>query len=94
MNRSEIDYKNTHFEFPELTRIHGQPTTANLITLQREVRANSSTVYSSLGRGHNGHLGMMCTPAVYANVPNSASYQQPHAPPPLSVPQGATQFQI
>ncbi len=75
MNRSEIDYKNTHFEFPELTRTHGQPTTANLITLQSEVRANASTIHSSLGGGHNGHLGMTCTPAVYANLPNSDPYQ-------------------
>ena len=83
MSKSGIDYKNTHFEFPELTRIHGQPTTACLITLKREVRTNASTVHTVLGGGHTGHLGMTCTPQVYATVPNSAPYQRPNAPPAL-----------
>ena len=92
MSKADIDYKNTHFEFPELTRIHGQPTTADLITLKRQVRANASTVHTTLGGGHNGHLGMTCNPAVYATVPNSAPYERPNAPPPLQVQPGATQF--
>ena len=94
MSKSKIDYKNTHFEFIELTRIHGQPTTADLITLKREVRANASTVHTVLGGGHNAHLGMTCTPQVYATVPNSAPYQQPNEPPDLQVQQRAIQFQI
>ena len=93
-NKSDIDYKNTHFEHPELTRIHGVPTTADLITLQREVRANCSTVHTTLGGGHNGHLGLACHPQTYTNVPNSAPYVRPPAPPPLNVQPGATQFQI
>ena len=94
MSKTDIDYKNTHFEFPKLTRIHGQPTTADLITIKRQVRANSSTVRTTLGGGHNGHLGMTCTPIVYATVPMSAPYQRPNGPPPLQVQPGATQFQI
>ena len=87
-SKSDIDYKNTHFEFPEFTRIHGVPTTSNLITLQREVRANASTVHTTLGGGHHGHLGLACTPAVYSNVPNSQPYVRPVAPP---RPRGATE---
>ena len=93
-SKSDIDYKNTHFEFPELTRIHGVPTTADLITLQREIRANASTVHTTLGGGHHGHLGLACTPAVYSNVPNSQPYIRPVAPPALAVQPNATQFQI
>ena len=94
MSKAEPDYKNTHFEFPELTRIHGQPTTADLITLKRQVRANASTVHTTLGGGHNGHLGLTCSPQVYNNVPNAAPYIRPNAPGALQVPAGATQFQI
>ena len=54
----DINYKNTHFEHPELTRIHGIPTTADLITLQHEVQANLSTVHTTLGGGYLGHLGL------------------------------------
>ena len=94
MNRADPDFKNTHFEFPELTRIHGQPTTADLITLKRQVQANASTVHTTLGGGHNGHLGMTCRPSVYAMVPNSTPYHRPNAPQPLQVQAGATQYQI
>ena len=71
LSKADIDYKNTHFEFPELTRICGQPTTADLITVKGQVPENASTVHTTLGGGHNGHLGMTCTPQVYATVPNS-----------------------
>ena len=93
-NKSNIAYKNTHFEFPELTRIQGVPTTADLITIKRQVRANCSTVHTTLGGNHHGHLGMACTPEVYANVPNSDPYNQPASPQALAVQPGATQFQI
>ena len=94
MSKADIDYKNTYFEFPELTRIHSKPTTDDLITVKRQVRANASTVHTALGGGHNGNLGMTCTPLVYATVPNLAPCQRPNAPPPLQVQPGATQFQI
>ena len=53
MSKSKIDYKSTHFEFPELTWIHGQPTTAYLITIKKQVRDNAITVHTTLGGGHN-----------------------------------------
>ena len=52
MTKSDIDCKTTHFEYPELTRIHGEPTTQNLITLQQEIRANAITAHTTLGGGH------------------------------------------
>ena len=94
VSKSNIDHKNTHFEFPELTRIHGVPTAAYLITIQCQVRDNCSTVHTTLGGDHHSHLCMVCTPEVYANVPNSASYNQPAALQPLAVQPSATQFQI
>ena len=62
MIKTKINYKNKHFEFPKLTIIHGQPKTSELTTLQRQVRANASMVHTTLGGGHNGHLGLACSP--------------------------------
>lgn len=93
-SKSDIDYKNTHFEYPELTRIHGEPTTANLITLQREIRANAITVHTTLGGGHHGHLGLVCSAATYATIPNTQVYVRPIAPGALALEQGLTQYQI
>ena len=56
---TEIDYKNTTFEYPELTRIIGELTTASLLTLIKEVRANASAVHSNLGGGEDRHLGLV-----------------------------------
>ena len=93
-SKSDIDYKNTHFEYPELSRIHGEPTTANLITLQREIRANAITVHTTLGGGHHGHLGLVCPAATYSTIPNTEPYARPNAPGPLTIGQNLTQYQI
>eukprot|EP00957_Ditylum_brightwellii_P148425 11299954-Ditylum_brightwellii.AAC.1 len=45
-----VDYKNTVFEKPELTHIHGEPTMANLLTLRNELRANAQVVSTTLWR--------------------------------------------
>ena len=92
--QSDVDYKTTHFEYPELMQIHGEPTTENLVTLQQEIRANALTVYTTLGGGHHRHLGLVCTPATYATIPNTQVYNRPAAPGPLNVDQGLAQYQI
>ena len=79
-SKSDIDYKTTHFEYPELIQIHGEPSTSNLITLQREIRANAITVHTNLGGGHQGHLGLVCTPVTYATIPNTQLYVRLPAP--------------
>ena len=74
VSKADIDYKSTHFEYLELTRIHGEPTTSDLITLKREINTNTLTVHTTLGRGQHGHLGLVCTAAVYATIPNTQNY--------------------
>ena len=93
-SKSDIGYKNTHFEYPELSRIHGEPTTANVITLQREIRANAITVHTNLGGEHYEHLGLVCTAATYVTIPNTQQYVWPAAPGALNLEVGLTQFQI
>ena len=77
----DIDYKNNQFEYPKLTRIIDEPTTATLIVLLKEVCANASSVHSNLGGGADGHLGLVCTPEVYRElVPNAEEYIRPKNP--------------
>ena len=92
--KSDIDYKNTHFKIPELTRIHSKPTTANLITLQQEIKSNAMTVHTTLGGGHYKHLGLVYNPTVYAAIPNTQPYNKPTAPVALNIQENATQYQI
>ena len=61
-----VDYKNTVFEKPELTHIHGEPTMANLFTLRNELQTNAQAVSTMLGEGKYGHLGLVMTPQDYA----------------------------
>eukprot|EP00957_Ditylum_brightwellii_P150764 11479416-Ditylum_brightwellii.AAC.1 len=56
--KSNIDYKNNYFEYPELTPIHGEPTTTALLNLHSEVRFNTQLVDTMLGGGANGNLGL------------------------------------
>eukprot|EP00957_Ditylum_brightwellii_P212320 15367182-Ditylum_brightwellii.AAC.1 len=55
----KIDYKNNIFKHPELTRIHGEPTTATLFALKNKVKANTQSIFSMLGGGQYGHLGLV-----------------------------------
>ena len=51
-------YKNTHFEYKALTKVHGRPTVNNVITLLKEVKRNAQKVSTTLGGGQLGYLGL------------------------------------
>jgi hypothetical protein len=86
---SAINYRETFFEFPTLTSIHGEPTYESLKTLQEELKANAQAVYSSLGGGAHGHLGLVLAPAQYALLSN-VPFERPVHPGPLVIPPGTT----
>ena len=91
----DIDYKNNRFEYPDLTRIIGEPTTSSLITLHNEVKSNAISVNTTLGGGQNGHLGLVVTPATYATlVPGDTPYTRPANPGRLQITGNETQYQI
>ena len=69
---SITDYVNTHFGFPVLTRIHGEPTFASITTLQEQLMANAMTVVSDLGGGAHGHLGAVLNPVDYGHLSNES----------------------
>ena len=41
MSATNIDYANTYFEFPELTKIHGAPNYPTLRIIKDEMKANA-----------------------------------------------------
>jgi uncharacterized coiled-coil protein SlyX len=91
---STIDYRNTYFEYTDLTKIHGAPTAENLLRMQRELRANASSVYSDLAGGEHGHLFLVLTDVQIGIVAPNQQYDRPQHPGPLVIPDGQTAAQI
>jgi hypothetical protein len=84
------NYQETNFEYKDLTRIHGEPTFEALKTLSKELKANAQSVYSNLGGGQHGHLGIVLTPAAYGLISNTP-YETPTHPGQMTIPPGTTQ---
>ena len=74
-----VDYIKTHFEYPELTKVHKSPTYDTLKKIKDELKTNASRVTSDLGGGGHGHLGLLLTPAEYALV-SATPYVRPVHP--------------
>jgi hypothetical protein len=89
MAATNIDYVTTYFEFPTLTKVHGEPTYESLQEIKDEIKANAASVESLLGGGLNGHLGLVLTPQEYTRV-NAEPYIKPDHPGILNIPQNAT----
>ena len=49
MSGTNIDYKTTNFEYPNLTKISGQPDYELLKLIKDELKANAGSVPSNLG---------------------------------------------
>ena len=90
---SATNYIETHFEYKELDKIHGEPTYDTIKRLHNQVKANAASVPSSLGGGMFGHLGLVLSPRAYALISN-APFVRPNHPGPLVIPPGQTQAQI
>eukprot|EP00957_Ditylum_brightwellii_P092798 7064859-Ditylum_brightwellii.AAC.1 len=84
-----IDYRNTVFETADLTKIHGEPTMATLLTLQNKLKANAQSIQSILGGGNYGNFGLVLTAAAYARIPGTTAYVCPLQPV-LNLPAGGT----
>jgi hypothetical protein len=87
--------KDTYFQHKVLTKIHGKPTYESLQTAFTELKANASSVPSTLGGGQNGHLGLLLSNARYTALPNSLPWVAPGNPGPFAPPAvGSTGPQI
>jgi hypothetical protein len=75
--------KDTYFQHKVLTRIHGQPTYESLQnSLITELKANASSVPSTLGGGQHGHLGLLLSDERYIALPDTLQWVTPGNPGP------------
>ena len=75
---ADVDYINTAFEYPELTKIHDVPTYKLLKKIKDELKTNASKVQCDLGGGKHGHLGLILSDADYENVSTTANVRPKH----------------
>jgi hypothetical protein len=80
-----INYRETYFEFPELTKLPGEPTCESLFRLRNELKANAQSVYSNLSDGAHGHLALVLSDAQYALITN-VPFVRPIHPGALDIP--------
>jgi hypothetical protein len=59
MSDYQTNLRENFFQFPTLTKIHGDPTYASLAKLTKEWKANGKSVPTTLGGGPQGHLGLI-----------------------------------
>ena len=85
-----IDYRHSHFEFPILSKIIGEPDYEQLLCILKELKANAQYVYCILGGGAHGYLGIFVSPLQYALV-SPTPFLIPAYPLPLVIPIATTQ---
>jgi hypothetical protein len=84
----------TYFQHKVLTKIHGPPSYKSLQNVSTELKANASSVPSTLGGGQNGHLGLLLSDAIYITVPLAIPWVTPGNPGPFVPPVNGTGPQI
>jgi hypothetical protein len=94
MSTSLPSVNDTYFQHKVLTRVHGQPTYETLQTLATEIKANASSVPSTLGGGQYGHLGLILSTDRYATLANTVPWVSPPNPGPFDPPANGTGPQI
>ena len=80
------NYRDTSFEYADLTVIHGEPTYETLKTLVNQLKANARSVRTTLGGGQHGYLGLVLSSQQYAIVAPNTPFHRPHHPGPLNIP--------
>ena len=77
---SSVNYKDSYFKHPVLTKIRGEPTYETLHHLKMELKANASSVPTILGGGNHGYLGMILTPTEYHRIAPADPFTRPPNP--------------
>ena len=77
------------FEFPVLTKCEGKLSFPILKKIKDEIKCNAASVYSELGGGAHGHLGLVLTVTEYAHV-SAIPYVRSTMPAALNIPLGTT----
>ena len=75
---STVNYRDTIFEHPNLSKIVGVPTYETLHLLHNEIKSNAMAVHSNLGGGQHGYLRLVISPTAYALLNNATFVCQVH----------------
>ena len=59
MTISTVNYRETIFDHPNLTKITGVPTYETLHLLHNKIKSNKMVVHSNLKGGQHGYLGLV-----------------------------------
>ena len=65
---SSVMHKDSYFEHLVRTKIRGEPTYETLHHLKNELKANASSVPTTLGGGNHGYLGMILMSSEYHRI--------------------------
>ena len=74
---STVNYKDSYFDHPVLTKICREPTYETLHHLKNQIKANASSVPTTLGDGNIGYLVMVLTPTEYHCIAPANTFIQP-----------------
>ena len=72
-----VNYQDSYFKHPFLTKIRGEPTYETLHHLKNELKSNASSVPTTLGSSNHGYLGMILTTAEYLRISPTETFTQP-----------------
>jgi hypothetical protein len=78
--------KDTYFQHKVLTPVAGKPTYESLQNILNELKANASSVPSTLGGGQHGHLGLLISDTRYTALANTLHWVSPGNPGPFDPP--------
>jgi hypothetical protein len=63
-----------------VTKIHGQPKSHDLMTLEKELIAILAGIPMALGVGNHGHAGIIMDPAMYTTLTGGKDFNNPANP--------------
>ena len=92
--QSTTNIRDLYFEFKELTPIIGELEFDGLHQMLLEIKANLSSVPSTLGGGAHGYSGIILSAPTYATLEPRTPFLVPAHPGTLNVLYGATQYNI
>ena len=77
---SYVNYKESYFEHRVLTLICGEPTYETLHHLKNELKANASSVPTTLRVSNHGYLGMILKTTEYFRIAPTDPFTRPPNP--------------
>ena len=66
--------KQMFFDYPELSKFSHEPTLGSLMTMWNELVANVQSISTTLGKGANGHLGLVLSEHAYDQITPGTLY--------------------